>query len=414
MLANQEDIEQLELVPRPLPQNDYPRRVFVGVRRSGKTFMLYQKIKERIAAGIGWDKMLYINFEDDRLIEFSVADFDLILQCHAELYDARPMLFLDEVQVVEGWEKFARRLGDANYEVWITGSNSKMLSGEIMSTLGGRYLVQEVYPYSFREYLSATQTPCDERSLLRPTSRAKVLRQWNEYLRWGGLPESVGHGYKRDYLSSTFQKIYLGDIAQRYRLSNPQLLRLLLKKMADTVMTPVAYKRLENVLSSVRGKVSVPTVISYIEQSESAWLLFRLRNLASAFSDKETSCKYYFVDNGILNLFLVGGETALLENIVAMELFRRYGHDLSNDRVYYYHDRVEVDFYVPDDQLAIQVCYSLGGVTSTYDRKVDALHRLPKVHPCARRLILTNDESATITDEFGTIEVHPAWRWILQ
>ena len=323
------------------------------------------------------------------------------------------MLFLDEVQNIDGWEKFARRMADAKYKMWITGSNAKMLSSEIMTTLGGRYLTTEVYPYSFQEFLDAKGVPFDEHALLATESRAKMQRQWNEYLYWGGLPESVNLSVKRDYLTSTLQKIYLGDIVSRNKISNPNLLRLLLKKLAESVRQPVSYNRLSNVLSSVSGKITMPTVSKYIEYSEDAWLLLRLRNVSAAFADKETSCKYYFVDNGVLNLFLLDGDTALLENLTALTLFRKYGHDKDNERVFFYNDKVEVDFYVPEDKLAIQTSYSISKAESTREREVDALNKIPKLLACDRRVILTYEESDTITDDFGTIEVMPLWKWIL-
>ncbi len=413
LASNQKDIEQYQVVPRELPSDDFPRRVFIGVRRAGKSFMLYQKMQQMLAETHDWGNMLYLNFEDDRLAGFAAGDFELLLECHAEMYDQRPMLFLDEVQNIDGWERFARRMADAKYKVWITGSNAKMLSSEIMSTLGGRYLTTEVYPYGFEEYLNAKGFPFDEYSLLATESRAKILRQWNEYLLWGGLPESVGLTVKRDYLTSTFQRIYLGDIVSRNKVSNPNLLRLLLKKVAESVMQPVSYNRLSHVLSSVSGKITMPTVSKYIEYCESAWLLLRLRNISAAFAERETLCKYYFVDNGILNLFLLNGETALLENLVALTLFRKYGHDLDNERVFFYNDKVEVDFYVPEDKLAIQASYSITQADSTFEREVEALKKLPKVLPCARRLILTYDEADTIADDFGTIEVVPLWKWLL-
>ena len=140
LASNQKDVENYQVVPRELPSDEFERRVFIGVRRAGKSFMLYQKMQQMLAEGRGWDGMLYLNFEDDRLADFTAEDFELILECHAEMYDQRPMLFLDEVQNMDGWEKFARRMADAKYRVWITGSNAKMLSSEIMTTLGGRYL----------------------------------------------------------------------------------------------------------------------------------------------------------------------------------------------------------------------------------------------------------------------------------
>ena len=414
LASNQKDIEQYQIVPRELPSDEFERRVFIGVRRAGKSFMLYQKMQQMLAEGHGWEDMLYLNFEDDRLADFKSEDFELILECHAEMYDKRPMLFLDEVQNIDGWEKFARRLADAKYKVWITGSNAKMLSSEIMTTLGGRFLSTEVYPYSFQEFLKIKEVPYDENSLLATESRAKMLRSWKEYFDWGGLPESVSLSVKRDYLTSTLQKIYLGDIVNRNKISNTNLLRLLLKKIAESVKQPISYNRLSNVLSSVSGKISMPTVSKYIEHSEAAWLLLRLRNISAAFADKESLCKYYFIDNGVLHLFLLDSDTALHENLTALTLFRKYGHEKDNERVFFYNDKVEVDFYIPEDHLAIQASYSISQADSTFDREVDALKKIPSVLACNRRLILTYDESDIITDKFGTIEVMPLWKWILE
>ena len=414
LASNQRDVENYKVMTRTLPTDGFPCRVFVGVRRAGKSFMLYQKMQQLLTEGHVWDEMLYMNFEDDRLAMFDVTDFDRILEAHAEMYGKRPMLFLDEAQNIVGWEKFARRLADTKYSVWITGSNAKMLSSDVMTTLGGRYLTTEVYPYSFREFLDVKGVPHDAISLLATESRAAVLRLWNEYLAWGGLPESVDYPVKRNYLSSTFQKIYLGDIASRNKIANPSIMRLLLKKLAENVCQPVSYNRLAHVLSSVSGKVSMPTVSKYIEYSEAAWLVLRLRNVSAPFAEKETACKYYFVDNGVLDLFLINGDTMLLENAVALALFRKYGHDADNERVFFYNDKVEVDFYVPEEELAIQVSYSMTQSDDTFEREVSALGKLPNVKPCKRRLVLTNSESGELQDEYGTIEIMPVWKWLLE
>lgn len=413
MVSNQRDVEEYEVIPRILPEGDFPRRVFVGVRRTGKSFMLYQKMQSLLRTGHGWDEMLYLNFEDDRLEDFRAADFELILECHAELYLSRPMLFLDEIQNVEGWEKFARRLADAKYSVWITGSNAKMLSTEIMSSLGGRYLSVEVYPYAFKEYLDVLGIQWNERAMLDDINRGRVIRALGEYFHWGGLPESVGLSVKRNYISSVFQKIYIGDICVRNKIANPAILRLMLKKLAETICHPVSYSRLANILSSVSGKISVPTVSRYIELAEFSWLLLRLRNVSASYAEKENLCKYYFVDNGILNLFLIDSDTALLENVVALTLFRRYGHDMDNERVFFFSEKVEVDFYVPEDKLAVQVSYSITQSPDTYAREIDALKRLPKFLPCTRRVVVTSEETGSVRDEFGTIDIIPLCQWLL-
>lgn len=412
LLDNQKDVERYNIFPRHYDLDSFPLMIFVGVRRSGKSFLLFQKMRQLLAEGKGWDEMLYLDFEDTRLEGFTADDFNLILECHQEIYGKRPMLFLDEIQNVDGWQKFARNLADKKYSVFITGSNAKMLSKEIMAALGGRYLPVEVYPFSFKEYLSYTGVAYDDLALTATETKARFMKAYGEYFTWGGLPESINLPVKRSYLSSVFQKIYLGDIVQRNGISNPRLLQLMIKKMAESVMQPVSYNRISKILSSVSGKISVPTVSNYISFSEDAWLILRLRNIASAFVDKESVCKYYFIDNGLLTLQLLGGETILLENMVALSLFRKYGHDEDNERVFFYNVNVEVDFYVPEDELAIQVSYSIAD-PETEKREKEPLEKLPGVHPCRRRVIITYDEERTLADKHGTIEVIPCWKWLL-
>ena len=411
---SREEIEQYKIIHRDIRTDGFNCYIFVGVRRAGKSFLLYEKIQQMLSEGHTWDEILYLNFEDERLGSLDINDMDSILECHMEMGGvAKPALFLDEIQNIDGWEKFARRVSDSKYMVWITGSNAKMLSKEMMSTLGGRYIPIEIYPFSFAEYLRWAGIPYDEKSLLSTSARVNVKKAYEEYFKWGGLPESLGLSVKRNYISSVYQKIYLGDICTRNKISNPNLLRLLIKKIAEGVKQPVSYTRLSQVLSSIGGKITVPTTSSYICYSEDAWLLLRVHNISSSFSEKETNCKYYFVDNGILSILLVDPATTLMENLVALQLFRIYGHDQDNERVYFYNSNVEVDFYVPEDKLAIQVSYSISGDIDTWEREVGALQKLPKALACKRRIILTYDEQQIIEDEYGKIEVIPCWKWIL-
>ena len=411
---SREEIEQYKIIHRDIQTDGFNCYIFVGVRRAGKSFLLYEKIQQMLSEGHTWDEILYLNFEDERLGSLDINDMDSILECHMEMGGvAKPALFLDEIQNIDGWEKFARRVSDSKYMVWITGSNAKMLSKEMMSTLGGRYIPIEIYPFSFAEYLRWAGIPYDEKSLLGTSARVNLKKAYEEYVKWGGLPESLGLSVKRNYISSVYQKIYLGDICTRNKISNPNLLRLLIKKIAEGVKQPVSYTRLSQVLSSVGGKITVPTTSSYISYSEDAWLLLRLHNISSSFSEKETNCKYYFVDNGILSILLVDPATTLMENLVALQLFRIYGHDQDNERVYFYNSNVEVDFYVPEDELAIQVSYSISRDIDTREREVGALQKLPKALACKRRIILTYDEQQIIEDEYGKIEVIPCWKWML-
>lgn len=410
---NQQEVVRYKIEPREFNFEAFPCSVLVGVRRSGKSYMLYQCIQQLLNEGKQWDEILYLNFEDERLENFTADDFNHLLECHQEMYGKRPMLFLDEIQNIEHWEKFARRMADANYTIYITGSNAKMLSGEINTTLGGRFLTSEVYPYSFREYANVHGVSLQQNDLLSTEGRSAAVRYFNEYLHDGGLPASALLPAKRNYLSSVFQKIYLGDIIARNNITNIAGIRVMIRKIAESVCRPISFNRINNLLSSVGGKLSLATTIKYVEYCEEAWLLMRLRNYASCLADKESNCKYYFIDNGILNLFLIDKDSMLLENLVALQLFRKYGHDMDNERVFFYNNNFEVDFYIPEDELAIQACYSLRD-EETLNREIDALKKLPKRIECRRRIILTFDEETTFTDQHGTIEVIPCWKWMLE
>ena len=409
---NQQEVERYVVNPRELKFDDYPCRVLVGVRRAGKSYMLYHRIQQLLKEGHGWDEMLYLSFEDERLENFGAEDFNNLLECHQEMYGKRPMLFLDEIQNIDLWHKFARRMADSKYNIFITGSNAKMLSGEINTTLGGRFIIAEVYPYSFKEFLAVHLVSTGELDLLTTEGRARVVRCFDEYLHFGGLPAAALMPAKRNYLSSVYQKIYMGDIIARNKITNVAGIRVLVRKMAESVCRPVSYNRINNLLSSVGGKLSLATTIKYVGYCEDAWLLLRIRNFASSLADKESNCKYYFVDTGILGLFLIDKDAMLLENLVALQLFRIYGHDLDNERVFFYHDNCEVDFYIPDDELAIQVCYSMhdGDIRK---RETEALQKISKRLPCKRRIVLTYDEEETIADQHGVIEVIPVWKWLI-
>lgn len=410
---NQQEVVRYKIEPRELIIDDFPCCVLEGVRRSGKSYMLYQQIQQLLINGKQWDEILYLNFEDERLENFTAEDFNRLLECHQEMYGKRPMLFLDEIQNIDGWERFARRMADAKYTIYITGSNAKMLSGEINSALGGRFLTYEVYPYSFREYVNVHRVSVLPNDIISTEGRSDVVRHFDEYLHNGGLPASALLPAKRNYLSSVFQKIYLGDIIARNSITNVAGIRLMIRKIAESVCRPISFNRINNLLSSVGGKLSLATTIKYVEYCEDAWLLMKLKNYTACLADKESNCKYYFIDNGILNLFLIDKDSMLLENLVAMQLFRKYGHDMSNERVFFYNDNFEVDFYIPEDALAIQVCYSLSD-EETLQREVNALKKLPKRLDCNRRLIITFDEETSFSDEYGTIEVVPAWKWLLE
>ena len=411
LLENRKEIESQQVVHRNIEKEDFANYVLIGVRRAGKSFMLYQQIQDNLKKGITWDSMLYINFEDERLIGMTAQELNLILEVHGMMSAQRPILFLDEIQNIEGWDKFARRLADNKYRVYITGSNAKMLSSDVATTLGGRYITKHILPYSFSEYLSANNIPYDDMNIATTSGRADVQRYFAEYFRFGGFPEGAQLASKRDYLNSVYQKIYIGDIATRNKIDNLFSLRILFRKMAESVKQPTSFTRLSNIIASTGAKLGKATIINYIEYSKDAFLIYSIKNIADNLTNRETNPKYYFVDNGIISILALDIDTSLLENMVAMELIRRYGID---ERVFFYNRNIEVDFYIPDAALAIQVSYNPHKTDETWQRESSALIKLTKVLDCQRLLILSYDTEETVEVNGKTIEVMPVWKWLIQ
>ena len=409
LVENQVEVPKYHVIPRDFTFEEFGNYVFVGIRRAGKSFLLYQRMQQLLAQGVQWDEMLYVNFEDERLIGMGTEDLNLLLEVHLEMYGKKPILFLDEIQNIEGWEKFARRMADTKHRTYITGSNAKMLSKDIQTTLGGRYISVDVYPYSFKEYLTANEIELTPQTLLHTQGRAEIQRMFNDYFYFGGFPEGAELSSKRDYLTGVYQKIYLGDIAARHGVENTFALRIMFKKLAESVKQPMSFTRIANIVSTTGAKVGTSTVINYIEYAKDAWLITPVQNIASKLVDKVTNPKYYFTDNGILNLFLLDGETSLLENLVAINLLRKHGRQ---DAVYFYNKEIEVDFYIPDAEMAIQVCYNLENNDGTFDREVNGLLKITNVLPCKRLLVITRDTEQAIERENQTVEVIPVWKWL--
>lgn len=406
----QDEIQEIELYQRPFYFEEQGRYVLVGIRQAGKSYLLYQRAKQMLAAGHDIKEIVYINFDDERLYGMQVDDFDLILQAYHTMYTSKPILFFDEIQNIEGWEHFARRLANQKYMVFITGSNAKMLSRDIATTLGARYFDEKVFPYSFNEYLEAKGVVL-QKNWQYGRQRNVVQQMFAEYFQWGGFPELLLYKNKRHWLNGLYEKIVLGDVVQRNNVKNEQALRLAVKRLSENVMQPIAYNRLANMIKSAGTSTNTASMIDYIRYAKEACLLFTLDNFASKFAEKETAKKHYFTDNGLLSIFLTESKSPLLENLCAITLQKKYNTIPENQRLYYYNHNIEVDFYVPEEGLAIQASYTLTDA-DTRKREVDALLALHKIHPLKQALIITYDEEETIEEGGLTIETVPVWKWL--
>lgn len=403
-------IRNSEIVQREYAFEKNGNYVLTGLRRAGKSTLLYKIAKELVEDGAEWNQIIYINFEDERLSEFTLVDFNDILLVASEMSDKKSYFFFDEIQNVEGWDSFARRIADAKERVYITGSNAQMLSKDMEARLGGRYFTKYISPYNFREYLTAKEVQHDETALRTTKLNGRIRAALGSYFREGGFPESLLFQAKREYVENIYQKILLGDIVARNSIRNPDAMRILMKKIAETVMHEVSYTKLQNIVNSIGIKISKDSLINYIGYAEDAYLIFHIQNYVAAFVEKESVPKYYFNDNGLLNLFLTRKDSALLENAVAVALHHQY-----RERLYYFKSSktgIDIDFYIPETGTAIQVAYSIQGEARI--REVGNLIRIAKEFPDSRRyLIVTYEEKGVIEEDGVTIEVIPLHRFLL-
>lgn len=399
------------IVSRNYQLDDNVNYCFVGIRRTGKSYMMYQQIKKLIGKGVPLEQIVYVNFEDERLLEVTAEDLNIIFEIGLEIAGIgnRPYLFLDEIQNIEGWEKFVRRIADMKYRINITGSNSKMLSSEIASTLGGRFMIVQIYPYTFSEFLLAQGKTKDYLDVISTIDKADIMNMYDKYVKFGAFPELVDIRNKREYLNSIYQTIYLGDIITRNKITNGFAVRLILKKIAESVMKPISYSRLTNILKSAGAVISKQTVINYIGYMIDSYMIFKIQNYAAKLVDKETIPKYYFMDTGLLGLLLMDSDTAQLENLAAIELIRRYG----NGNVFYFESNVEIDFYIPKVNLAVQISYNVLDNIDTRDREIGAFIKLRNFIPKVKCLLITNSEESEIECDGINISVVPMWKWLL-
>lgn len=409
----QSEIGEVNLVKRDVEFEDSMNYVLVGIRRAGKSYQMLQDMQLRIANGeISANDCLYINFEDERLSELKSSELGIIIDCYKEMFgDKKPFVYLDEIQNIEGWEKFARRLADQKYRVMVTGSNAKMLSKEMSTTLGGRFIPRTIFPFSYTEYLKYQSVELTDNWQYDPKLRIEAAIHFDDYFYFGGLSESFPLKNKREWINGLYQKIILGDIVAKHKIRGDRSIRLLARKIAGSVMQPTSLSRLQHIVKSTGDNISLPTLKDYLSYMEECFLIFSIPNFVSPITEQETLKKRYFYDNGLLNNLVFQGETRLLENLCAITLRRKYPSD-DEPRVFYYNKNIEVDFYVPEDGLAVQASYNLND-TATREREIGDLVALNKAFHLNKAFIVTKDMEETITTDQLTISVVPAWKWIL-
>lgn len=380
-----------------------PHAVIIsGLRRVGKSTLLTQ-----IAKKIAEDSFYYLNFEDDRFLGFQAEDFDSLYQLLVEIYGSRKIFILDEVQNISGWEHFVRRFMEMGFKFFITGSNASLLSQELGTRLTGRYIPVELFPFSFKEYLSFFKIPIPDIDRMTTVDHGELKSHLNNYLQEGGIPEALKYS-DIPIRQTLYNDVLYRDIAVRYRLEAVKALRELSYTLISNPACPVSYNKLKEQYQLG----SVNTVKSYIEYFKNSWLLFSINLFDYSIKRQQIAPKkIYCIDSGLIQS--VGFSTSpntghLLENIVFLELRRR------TEEINYYltPSGFEVDFYLPKTGELIQVCRDINQ-PGVRDREQRALIEAIKTLKAKSALILTDLNESPVTVDGTTIEIKSIAEWLL-
>lgn len=377
--------------------------VISGVRRCGKSVLL-QQIRDRRK-----ERDYYLNFDDERLIHFTVEDFQTLSEVFTEDFGVQNSYYLDEVQNIKGWERFVSRLYAGGAKVFVTGSNANLLSRELGTFLTGRHVTHTLYPFSYGEFLEARRVEVTHDMLYTTNGRATLLRMFREYLIVGGFPQYV-FSSNDNYLTSLYNDIIYKDVLVRNNLTNEQQIKELMYYLASNATHRFTY----NSLTKQAGIKSAETAKSYVSYLERTYLISQLNKYDHSLGVQLRSPKKaYCIDNAIINKIgfnATDNVGSTLENAIYIELLRRDGD------VYYYAGTGECDFIVRRGTTvteAIQVTVSIDD-DKTRKREIDGLLEAMKTFSLKEGYIITfEDEEEVPIDGVGMIYVVPAWKWML-
>ncbi|OPZ98498.1 MAG: hypothetical protein BWY70_01210 [Bacteroidetes bacterium ADurb.Bin408] len=404
-----------EIQPRKLHiPLDIPLIVsLTGPRRSGKTYLLLSIIKELIEKGVSPRHILYINFEDERL-NLQTADLDLILQSYYELYPdlniADCFFFFDEIQNINGWEKFIRRLYDnLTKKIFITGSNAKLLSTEIATSLRGRTITYTVLPLNLKEYLSFKNF---DYSLYHSQKKAALINHTEQFLKNGGFPALVNfdNDTRLKTLQSYFNTMVYRDIIERYKVADAVLLKFFIKKIYANMGKPLSVNKIYNDLRSMNYKVSNNYLYDFLKYCNTVFLSLAVPKFNfSEMKQEKSDKKVYSIDTGLLSSieFSVSeNKGKLFENMVLLELIK------SDCKVFYYKEKYECDFIVEKDNkfLPVQVSYFMDN-SKTKDREMRGLAEACRVLNLKEGVVITLDQKETYEYHDINIRVIPVYEY---
>lgn len=403
-----------------LPELKGKASVVIGMRRTGKTFFCFQRIRKLLSSGTPVNQILYLNFEDDRLLDFSVKDFQAILDVYFGKFpmnrNVKCHFFFDEIQRIDQWEVFIRRLLDTeNVQVCLTGSSSKLLSTEIATSLRGRSMTTEIFPFSFKEFIK-------QHGLLEKipesfgSNVSSILRKAvSDYLETGGFPEiqTVEKNMRGEILQGYIGSVLLKDVVERHRIGSIIVLKHLVNSIMNSSCSQFSVNKFYNTLRSMSIKCTKNNIYEYLDHLLDAYLFYRVPlHTRSAKARIVNPAKIYVIDTGLLNTMTFrysANRGHLLENMVFMHL-RRNGFEVEyvvSDKGY------ETDFLarhsVTGEVMLLQVCWDISN-DDTFVRELRGLKTAMSELGIDKGEIITWDDEKTLD---GNISVIPVWKWLL-
>ncbi|MEK6800960.1 MAG: ATP-binding protein [Nanoarchaeota archaeon] len=385
----------------------------IGPRRAGKTFVMYQIINELIEKNVKKEQILYINFERADLDVLNYSDLVNMLEAFYQIYPdnkkRKIWLFLDEIQNVEGWERFVRTALDDDVMIFLSGSSSRLLSKEIATSMRGRTISYTIFPFSFKEFLKVKGMNSFDN--LNSHDKAKVANFLMEYIEYGGYPESVIYSAQRENILFEIKEVTIyRDVIERESVRNVKTLKLLINSIINS--KEFSINKFYNFLKSNGIRIGKNVLYTYIEYLNDAFFVFMLKRFSYSANPDQSISKPYFIDNGIIRISGVKDFSRLMENAVFIELYRRNNEisyvKLSNEK--------EVDFTIVKDKKVkrlIQVCYDLTDF-KTKEREISSLIKASEEFRCNDLIIITWNEDKEEIIDGKRIRYASLWKWLLE
>ena len=385
----------------------------VWPRRAWKSFYLYWIINDLIKSWVDKDNIIFINFEDER-ISLDWSELQTLIDAYLEMYNDKDLkkcyFFFDEIQNIDWWEKFVRRIYDEGIEnIFITWSNAKLLSKEISTSLRGRSLSYELLPLSFKEYL---EFKWEKLNIYTTKDKAKILIMQMEFIKWWWFPEIIdfSESTKIKTLQEYFDVMLYNDIIERYKIKNVLVLKEFVKQLLQSTTSEYSINKIWNNLKSLWLRFDKNDLYDFIDYLDTIYFSKSLSKYEYSLK-KQTLKKIYLFDNWFLNAITFNFSDnywKLLENIVYIELYRKFG-----ENIFFLKNWSETDFILnKEEKIVFQVCYDL--TKQNYDREIkwclDWMNKL-KIN---NSFLITFEQEEKIEVDWKIIYVIPFYKWILE